>query len=199
MKPILYGTNGRCALDLSTLNVPVTKEEALKILKKRGFKSIESNIGNLSRQRLDGTKYKRHARQDQAPKLVDCRTFIIWLYAETGILLSTAALFESGCPINRSFMRMGDIILITDKTAPSGRHVGMAYDDNHVIHAQKGMNIAFQKFDQFLGSEKIIKIVRLTNMESLATFECPSRKGITCSTDLELIIRKAYNHKNKTN
>lgn len=57
----------RCAVNLESLNLPVTKEVALNLLEQQGFRELKVDIINLACSRLGCSQYRRSARLAEAP------------------------------------------------------------------------------------------------------------------------------------
>src|SRR3989338_8780587 len=77
----------RCAVILNSLRLPHSREETLAILNHKGFTVVEVDIIALARQCIGTSRYRRGARPSEAPAVVDCSSFIKWLYAQRGIWL----------------------------------------------------------------------------------------------------------------
>jgi hypothetical protein len=77
----------RCAVHLPSLKLPVTDVEALTILENNGFKVLEVDLIALARQCIKASTYHRGAKPSEAPAVVDCSSFIKWLYGQHGIWL----------------------------------------------------------------------------------------------------------------
>src|SRR3989338_2904939 len=77
----------RCAVDLNSFDLPISRGEALAILAGKGFRIIEVDLVALARECIGKSRYWRGARPSQAPAVVDCSSFMKWLYGERGIWL----------------------------------------------------------------------------------------------------------------
>ncbi|MFA6095206.1 MAG: NlpC/P60 family protein [Candidatus Paceibacterota bacterium] len=75
----------RCAVDFSSLLLPVTTERALNILAEENIKPVDVDVISLARELVGKAEWLWAARQWQAPALFDCSSFTKWLYGQMGI------------------------------------------------------------------------------------------------------------------
>jgi cell wall-associated NlpC family hydrolase len=192
MKKVFYGVNGLCALDPKSLDIPISKDETVKFLEKEGFEFKPVSLAQVARGCIGSSVYEQGAPQSLAPKIVECRSFIGWSYAQLGILISTLNLRSEGRELNPSErLALGDLVFVSnnDKKSPSGGHVAMATSDSTVIHAQAEVNVQEIPLAKLLENEKLRRVVRIAdNIDSILTFRCPASKHVMCSLDFESIL-----------
>ena len=125
----------RCAVALNSLRLPISRKETLTILGNKGFALIEVDIIALARQCIGTSQYRRGARLFEAPVIVDCSSFVKWLYAQRGIWLPRRSIQqrELGEVVNLEELVVGDVIFISgsidyyhDDPANGVGHVGIA-------------------------------------------------------------------------
>ncbi len=80
-------TGNRCAVIIESLCLPISRKETLTILNEKGFTLIKIDIIALARQHIGISQYRRGAKPSEAPVIVNCSSFIKWLYAQRGIWL----------------------------------------------------------------------------------------------------------------
>ncbi|KKQ94039.1 MAG: hypothetical protein UT20_C0041G0007, partial [Candidatus Levybacteria bacterium GW2011_GWA1_39_11] len=134
----------RCAVILDSLHLPISHEETLIILNHKGFVLVEVDIIALARQCIGISQYRRGARPSEAPLVVDCSSFIKWLYAQRGIWLPRRSIQqrELGEVVNLDELVAGDVVFISgridyyhDDPANGVGHVGIATGYGTVVHA----------------------------------------------------------------
>ena len=84
---IYRAVGNRIAVEFEKLKLPIPPGRAFTILAAQGFYPIEVNLETLALNQIGKALYKRGARFDQAPHIVDCSMFVKWLYAQKGIWL----------------------------------------------------------------------------------------------------------------
>lgn len=105
----------RCAVNLRSLKIPVSEAEALEILQGKEFKVLEVNLITLARQCIKTSIYRRGAKSSEAPIVVDCSSFIKWLYGQRGIWLPRRSIQQKGLgvPVNVDEISAGDVIFVS--------------------------------------------------------------------------------------
>lgn len=207
MNPLLLyrPVNGLIGVDFSLLDLPVSQEEALRLLKKDGYEdvTIENNLLTLARSRKEGVSlYQRSVGIDQAPHIVHCATFIRWLYGNLGIWLpkTTFLLREYGVPVQEGNYQIGDLIFSSgsdgigyywDDECDGVGHVGMITDTNTVIHAANSkLHVIEESFEDFYTDYRKFRGIRriVPDIERLVILKIPEKRRE--KIELMLEIRK---------
>lgn len=141
---IFRAVGNLCAVHFDSLKLPVPQLEALRLLKGKGFETIEVNILKLAKRCVGRARYRRGARLIEAPLVFDCSSLIKWLYAQHGIWLPRRSIQqrEAGVPVALKEVMAGDLVFIAgalsyffDDPSDGVGHVGIMTDKETVIHA----------------------------------------------------------------
>ncbi|HAO64382.1 TPA: hypothetical protein DCQ44_00170 [Candidatus Taylorbacteria bacterium] len=189
----------RCCVDFDDLGLPITPTEAIQVLVKAGFKSIEVDLIELARQCVESATYHRGARLHEAPKVFDCSSLTKWLYAQKGIWLPRRSIQqrEFGSPVEILDIQAGDVVFVSGRidyflVDPNDGvgHVGIASGDRTVIHAaNRKAGIIESSLESFVGDPADLRGIRryVTNSR-VYTFETPPEREIEWSDDLKWVI-----------
>lgn len=132
---------------LADLELPVSDEEALRILHREGFRVMEVDTVGLvrvARTLIGRSVYKREASLHEAPHKFDCSGFVKWLYAEQDIWLPRLAVQqrEYGEAVDVRDVVAGDLLFFgggfdfyRGNQDDGVSHVGMATGQGTIIHA----------------------------------------------------------------
>ncbi len=152
--------NNCCAVDLKALELPVSEQEALAILFAKGYVVKQIDIVSLARSRVGVSVYRSACHPDESPDIVDCATFVRWLYGELGLWLPRFSIEqrELGLPVPLEEEHPGDLIFVQGRfgkfwTDPSDKvgHVGLRTGQNTVIHAANSEDgVVEDSLDDFL-------------------------------------------------
>ena len=189
----------RCAVILDSLRLPISREETLAVLVQKGFRTAEIDIIALARRCIGTSKYRRGARLSEAPAVIDCSSFIKWLYAQRGIWLPRRSIqqHELGEVVSLDELIAGDLVFVSgwidyyhDDPANGVGHVGVATGDNTVIHAaNRKANVVESPLDKFVGKTKFRGARRyLPKGVAVLTLEIPSCREVEVADDLRWII-----------
>lgn len=188
----------RCAVHLPSLNLPISTKDSLVILENKGFKLLEVDLVALARSCIKISTYRRGARLLEAPAVVDCSSFIKWLYGQRGIWLPRRSIqqreFGVSVPINEVIA--GDIIFVsgwidyydTDPKDGVG-HVGIATGEGTVVHAADPRDhVVESTLDSFIDNK--FRGVRryIPKDQAVFTFELPPDRDVEIDDDLRWII-----------
>ena len=196
----------RCAVVLGSLQLPVSREETLTMLNHKGFAVVEVDIIALARQCIGTSKYRRGARLSEAPAVVDCSSFVKWLYAERGIWLPRRSIQqrELGEAVNLDELVAGDVVFVSgwidyyhdDPTNGVG-HVGIATGDGTVVHAaDRKANVVETLLDKFVGKTKFRGAKRyIPQGVEVLTFETPVDREVEVADDVRWIILQSLPRK----
>jgi peptidoglycan endopeptidase LytE len=191
--------SNRCAVHLPSLNLPISTEDSLTILHDRGFKVLEVDVIALARSCIKSSTYRRGAKPSEAPAIVDCSSFIKWLYGKRGIWLPRRSIQqrEVGCPIPIEKIETGDVVFVsgwidyyhTDPKDGVG-HVGIATGDGTIIHAaDRKTHVTESSLESFVGEIGFRGIRRyVPKGQVVLTFETPSDREVETSDDIRWII-----------
>lgn len=189
----------RCAVILDFLCLPISREKTLAILSHKGFALIEVDIIALARQCIGTSQYHRGARLFEAPAVVDCSSFIKWLYSQRGIWLPRRSIQqrELGEAVNLDELVVGDVVFVSgwinyyhDNPANGVGHVGIATGGKTVIHAADGKaNVVESPLDKFVGKAKFRGARRyIPKGVEVITFETPAEREVEFADDFRWII-----------
>lgn len=198
-----YHTYGkRCAVDLESLEMRIPKKQIITILSKKGFKAIDVDMVSLARQCIERSKYQRGANPFKAPTIVDCSSFMMYLYGCRGIELPRRSIQQRtiGELVKIENIMTGDLVFVSghidyyeDDPADGVGHVGIATDEGTVIHAaNKKSGVIESTFDSFIEGDKFRGIRRyIPSPSNVLTFEIPANRYVSSSDDFKWIIRQS--------
>lgn len=189
----------RLAVDIDSLQLPITKQEVLSMLAIKKFKVIETDIVALARKFIGVSKYRRGARLAEAPAIFDCSSFVKWLYGQCGIWLPRRSIQqrEFGESVELNQVISGDVVFVSgwidyylnDPTDGVG-HVGIATGDNTVIHAgNSNVGVIETQFDEFVGKNKFRGVRRhISKHREITVLETPADREVEISDDIKWIV-----------
>lgn len=189
----------RCAVHLPSLKLPVTDVEALTILENNGFKVLEVDLIALARQCIKASTYHRGAKPSEAPAVVDCSSFIKWLYGQHGIWLPRRSIQqrELGTPVPVEEIGAGDVIFVsgwidyyhTDPKDGVG-HVGIATGEGTVVHAaDRKAHVVESSIENFVGKTKFRGARRyVPKDQTVLILETPANREVEIADDLRWIV-----------
>lgn len=198
-----------CAAIIDALHLPISREETLAILERKGFLMVKVDIVALARQCIGTSQYQRGARLSKAPAIVDCSSFVKWLYAERGIWLPRRSIQqrELGEMINRAELIAGDVVFVSghidyyhSDPADGVGHVGIYTGNGTVIHAaNKKVNVIESSFADFAGETKFRGARRyIPKGAEVLTLETPRGREVESADDIRWIVLQAlpkmHNH-----
>ena len=192
----------RVAVSFNPLRLPISHEETLAILTQKGFTLVEVDIIALARQCIGVSQYRRGANPSEAPVIVDCSSFMKWLYAQRGIWLPRRSIQqrEYGEVVNLNELVAGDLVFVSGRIsyhdydpADGVGHVGIATDDGTIIHAaNKKANVIETLLDEFVGKTKFRGARRYIPKDvNVLTFETPADRYVEIADDLRWIIQQS--------
>ena len=191
--------NNRCALILDSMNLPISHQEALEILAKKKFKILEIDLIRLARQCIQTSIYRRGAKLSEAPAVVDCSSFMKWLYAQCGIWLPRRSIQqrEYGETIPLHEIIRNDLIFVSghinyyyDNPANGIGHVGIFTGEGTVIHAaNKRLGVIETSLQNFTDEEKFRGVCRyIPRKLSTLIMETPLDLNVETADDIKWII-----------
>ena len=188
----------RCAVSLDSLGLLISNEKALAILVHKGFTILEIDIVSLARWCVASSQYRRGAVPSEAPRVVDCSSFIKWLYGERGIWLPRRSIQqrELGEHVVLADVQAGDVVFTrgvidyyyTDSSDGVG-HVGLATGEGTVIHAANSkVGVIETPLASFV--DRGLRGVRryIPKGKEILTLETPENRGVEIPDDLRWII-----------
>ena len=189
----------RCAVSLDSLHLPISREETLTILTDKGFVLVEVDIIALARQCIITSQYRRGARLFEAPAIVDCSSFIKWLYAQRGVWLPRRSIQqrELGEAVSLDELVAGDVVFVSglidyyhDDPANGVGHVGIATGDETIVHvADRKANVVETPLDKFIGKTKFRGARRyIPKTVEMLTLETPLNREVEVADDIRWII-----------
>lgn len=190
-----FAVGNKCAINLSSWQLPVSEEKALALLWRKGFRVIKVDMIARARKCIGSSRYHRGAHIDQAPFVVDCSTLTKWLYGKVGIWLPRHSVdqAEMGRFVGLNLLEAGDLVF-TQGAQPYFRnpakkvgHVGLVTEAGTIIHAANSrVGIIEQPIGEFVGSK--FTTVRRIMEGSVITLECPSNRMVERSGQIRNII-----------
>ena len=197
MKYLAVGN--RCAVNLKSLQLPISDEEALAILVARGFRILEVDILALARCCIRYSQYRRSAKPSEAPTVVDCSSFIKYLYGQRGIWLPRRSIQqrELGVAVSVEEASKGDVVFVSGwvnyyHTDPSDGvgHVGIATGEGTVIHAaDRKAHVVESSLESFVGERKFRGIRRyIPKGQIVLTLETPPDREVEIDDDMRWIV-----------
>jgi peptidoglycan endopeptidase LytE len=189
----------RCAVHLPSLNLPISEARALEILQDKEFKVLEVDLIALARQCVKTSRYRRGAKPSEAPMVVDCSSFIKWLYGQRGIWLPRRSIQqrELGISIPIEEIGAGDVIFVSgwidyyhsDPKDGVG-HVGIATGEGTVIHAaDRKAHVVESSLESFVGKIKFRGARRYVPKDQIVlTLETPPDREVEIADDLRWIV-----------
>ncbi len=189
----------RCAVSIDSLGLPISVEKSLAILISKEFKILEIDLIALARQCTKTSKYLRGAKPSDAPAIVDCSSFIKWLYGQRGMWLPRRSIQQRklGIPVTLEDIYSGDVVFVSgsidyyDNDPSDGvGHVGIATGEGTVIHAaNREANIIESSLGNFVGKTKFRGIRRYVPKDQIVlTLETPANREVETADDLRWII-----------
>jgi hypothetical protein len=196
---MFHATGGRCAVDLSELNLPISREEALRLLASLGFRVIDVDLVRLARSQIGVSGYLRGALPADDPEEFDCSLFVKWLYAQRGVWLPrrTIQQIDLGAAIHFSELAAGDAVFTTgrinyyrDDPACGVGHVGIATGKGAVVHAANSRaGIIESRLEDFLRRAELRGIRRyIRDAAGVITLETLPRRQVETSDDIRWIL-----------
>lgn len=187
----------RCAVDLESLKLGISNEEALGILKNKGFEVIELDLIKLARAMV-GSRYRRAARLAEAPETFDCSSFTKWLYGQCGIWLPRRSIQQSQCgeEIGLNDLRGGELVFVSgvidyfeENPLEGIGHVGIATGWSVVHAANSKDGVIESTVNEFIGKDKF-RIARriIPKKKGVITLLTPPEREVECSDDIRWII-----------
>lgn len=191
--------SNRCAVHLASLNLPLSDSEALSVLQSKGFTVVNVDMLVLARQCVNTSIYRRSAKSSEAPTLVNCSSFIKWLYGKRGIWLPRRSVQQRsvGVPVANNEIIAGDLVFSSGWTGyyhtdPADRvgHVGMVTESGTVIHAaSRNSHVTESSLESFIHTGKYRGARRyLPKDQSVLTLEIPSDQEVETADDFRWII-----------
>lgn len=182
----------RCAVHVPDLNLPISDDHAIAVLRCLGIFEIQVDVVALARSLLTRATYKLGAVLSEAPAVVDCSSFTKWLYAQKGIWIPRLSVQQHAegqicLPGDR---RAGDLVFTrSHQLLYQPGHVGICTDEGSVIHASfSSAGVAETSYESFIarGFNGIRRVV-LSN--ETRTFVSDAH-AIESSDDLRWLILK---------
>jgi hypothetical protein len=185
----------RIAVDTGSWHLPLTSNEIRERLHQSGFVERNVDVTELALSRVGQSVYQRGASFAEAPHVVDCSSFVKWLYGERGIWIPRRSLhqFSVGTPITESEILPGDLVFLSSPICPPigtpdacVTHVGIVVDHERVVHATETHGgIAFAELARWQhrkywrGARRILPADR-----PILTLDVPSHLEIETSDDV---------------
>jgi len=189
----------RCAVDIDSLKLPISRGEILEILATKKFNVLEIDAIALARKCVGVSKYYRGARLAEAPEIFDCSSLIKWLYAQLGIWLPRRSIQqrELGENVRLDQITSGDVVFVSgwidyyiDDPADGVGHVGIVTESNTVIHAcNSKVGVIETPLDRFVGKNDFRGARRyIPKYREITTLETPIGREVEIADDIRWIV-----------
>jgi cell wall-associated NlpC family hydrolase len=189
----------RCAVIFGSLQLPTSREETLTLLRSKGFVLVDVDVVALARQCIATSRYRRGARLIEAPAVVDCSSFIKWIYGQRGIWLPRRSIQQRdiGEVINLNELVAGDVVFVSgwidyyhNDPADGVGHVGIATGNGTIVHAKdRSENVVETSLEEFLEKDGYRGARRyLPKGIEVLTFETPTDRDVEIAADIRWII-----------
>ena len=194
------------AVNFNSLNLPVSNEQALEILKGKNIQPIEVDILSLAKNLVGKARWKLPSRQWEAPHFFDCSSLTKWLYGQKGIWLPRRPLqqFEFCCQYGSihelSEITEGDIVFTSSpykQGVNTGEddgigHVCISIGDGQVIcatNSEFGTGILEISIEKLLETRKLRAVGRPCNsMSEITTLMFPLGREVETTDDVRWIV-----------
>lgn len=189
----------RVAVIFESLRLPISQEEAMAVLLGSGFVAVSVDMIALARQCIGTSKYQRGAKPSEAPFIVDCSSFIKWIYGVRGIWLPRRSIQqrELGKTVGLNEVVAGDVVFVSgwidyyhDDPADGVGHVGIVTGEGTVIHAEgKKNNVVETSLDAFASHRGFRGVRRYIPIGAdVITLEAPVDREVELADDVRWIV-----------
>lgn len=191
----IRAVGSRCAVQLRPLDLPISDDEALRLLESMGYRQIEVDLVALARGRIGKATYRRGARMREASAVFDCSSFTKWLYGCRGIRIPRYSIQQhEACTFLPSGPALAGDLAFSEgfrsyyRTNPAFGigHVGLVTSDRTVIHAADAeRGVIEEPLEVWQGWKGFRGVRRLIPSEArFITLECPPDAEIESSDDI---------------
>lgn len=195
---IYRAVGDRIAVDFADLELPMPQIEAITRLSSLGFIRLRPDLIELARGRIGVSTYRRGARPREAPEVVDCSSFIKWLFGQLGVWLPrrTIQQCEAGEKMLGDVMA-GEVVYRTGHRNWYRRenrqgigHVGLYIGDQRIVHAANTeRGVVEEPIDEFLGTTPgAFRGARRFISLAAVTLEVPAAYEVETSDDIRWIL-----------
>ena len=211
---IYHAVSNRCAFDPAYLIAaypditspglsPALLSSMVELFfKDYGIQAVKVDMVAIAREWIGKSSYQLKAKFSGAPRVVDCSSFVKWIYAQRGIWLPRLSIQQSilGEDVSPADFLPCDLIFLggpwyVDDPLEGVGHVGIVASDKTVIHASVTVKTVVESpLEEFLGEE--FRGVRrlIPEGQTMLTLEVPKEMEIETSDDLAwLIVRDFHN------
>ncbi len=190
----------RCAVVLDDLCPHLPREVVAGALEGRGFRIMSVDIVKEARQLVGIAAYQLRANMRDAPAIVDCSSFVKWLYGRCGIWLPRLTPQQMACgrAVEWLRLRVGDLVFTAGRhnwLTPEGGvgHVYLATGAGTLIHAANRetgtVEVGAQAVIAGLEPRDLRRFRRVFLDRPWQTLEIPEDSEIETADDLQWKIR----------
>ncbi|MFC1638663.1 C40 family peptidase [Patescibacteria group bacterium] len=145
-----------CAISFGELNLPIGPDEAIRILEAPplNFERVRCTFPDMlvtyARNLVGTPRYRRGTDARDAPAVVDCSSFVRWIYGLHGIGLHRRSILQRDCdggrPVELDDVRAGDLVFMAGyghnywwpgRPDDDVGHVMLATGEGTVVHANR--------------------------------------------------------------
>lgn len=191
-----HAVDGRIGVSFRHLDLAYPKARIVAALERIGFSTVDADVGAIARGLLGRADYRRGARMRDAPAVVDCSSFVKWVFGQAGIWLPRRSIQQSlvGQIIPLGRIAPWDLVFSTgarnyyfdDPSAGVG-HVGIVTDDGTLIHAG-GNGVVESPLSTVVGRRFRGARRMIVDRTDFATLACPPYWEVETSDDIRWIF-----------
>jgi len=202
-----HSVGNKIAVNLNSLNLPVSDRMALEILEQHDVRTIEVDIQSLARGLVGKAQWKFASRWWERPQYFDCSSLTKWIYGKKGIWLPRRPLqqFEfcrqyGDVICSSNDIMVGDLVFLSSpykhgiKTQSDEGigHVCISVGGGDLVcatNSELGKGIVEVSIETVLKTRKLRAIGRVCEQaSSMITLMFPSDREIETTDDVRWII-----------
>lgn len=182
-----HAVGNRCVAELAKL-----PPNALEVLEAKGFKICDVDMIAEARSLIGESKYRRGVYVQQAPQVVDCSSFVKYLYGLRGIWLPRLAIQQRsfGTPVELDELEEHDLVFTAHRryhrqsSIDCVGHVGIVTEKGTIVHASR-TGVQEVTLGEFVRAEDGYRgACRVFEHSQCVTLEIPAGIEVETSDDL---------------
>lgn len=195
---MFHSAHGRIGVILKDLQIPLPASQLLNKLLSLGFVQHQVQISALARQSIGTSVYQRGARTHDAPHIMDCSSFVKWVFGELGIWIPRRSIqqYYAGTPVPLDHLREGDLVFRpgvtnwyhTHRNEQIG-HVGIYTNDHLIIHAaNRSQGVTTSSVEDYIANGFSGCVRYIEHLTDLVVLSAPDHLDVETSDDLRWIL-----------